>query len=326
MPVSYNIFAPLRDKKMMKNILVAEDGSTYSTNSTDYLVKLFSQDSDTHIHLLTVIPHGQKEHSWMPDVDPLRTGTLSGIDKMINKAGEYLQKTKDKLMQNGFIREQITCEVKSIRGSIITTIHQTAYRGNFDALLVGRRGLGVVGEMFLGSVSLALLGKCREIPLWIIDGNITSANRFLLAVHTMPASLMAADHLAFIIRNKPDAEILLYHSRKLFSTKSDTREEDFYPQWGQEWCKQHLDLNNHLLNAHTEVLIQGGVNKNQIKILSMQKKFDVSHDLLNQAKQQKCETIILGRRGDGFSKGLFGGVTDKVTRNAQNVTIWLISS
>lgn len=310
---------------MEKKILVPEDGSTYSTNSTDYLIKLFSQNSDTHIHLLTVVPHGQGEQSWMIDVDSLPANTLSGTDKMINKAGEYLQKTKKRLMKNGFTREQVTGEVKSIRGSIITAIHQTACLGHYDALLVGRRGLGVVGEMFLGSVSLALLGTCRELPLWIIDGNIPSTNRFLLAVHTMPASLMAADHLAFFIRSKPDAEVLLYHSRKLFSTKSDIRKEDFYPQWGQQWCKQHLDLHNHLFQAHTEVLIQGGVNKNQIKLLPMQKKLDTSHDLLNQARQQKCGTIILGRRGDGFSKGLFGGVTDKVTRNAQNVTIWLVN-
>lgn len=309
---------------MNKKILVPEDGSTYSTNSTDYLIKLFSQNSDIHIHLLTIVPHGQGEHSWILDVDPFIAGTLSGNNKIINKAGKYLQKTKEKLMRNGFSKEQITCEVKSGRGSIISTINQTARRGDYDALLVGRRGLGIVGEMFLGSVSLALLGQCREIPLWIIDGNITSANRFLLAVHTMPASLMAADHLAFIIQSKPDAEILLYHSRKLFGTKPDTREEEFYPQWGRQWCKQHLDLDNHLFNAHAEVLMQGGIAKNQIKFLPMQKKLTVSHDLLKQAKQQKCGTIILGRRGGDFSKGLLGGITDKVTRNAQDVTIWLV--
>lgn len=310
---------------MGKKILVPEDGSTYSANSTDYLIKLFHQDRDIHIHLLTVVPHGRGEQSWMLDVDPLRAGILSGNDKIINESMEYLQRTKDKLIRNGLAGEQISCEVKSGRGAVISTIYQTASRGNYDALLVGRRGLGIVGEMFLGSVSLALLEKCRKIPLWIIDGNITFANRFLLAVHAMPASLMAADHLAFIVKEKPDTEILLYHSRKLFGTKPDTREKDFYPQWGQEWCKQHLDLDNHLFNAHTEVLVKGGIDKKQIKILPMQKKLDVSHDLLNQAKQRECGTIILGRRGGGFSRGLLGGVTDKVTRNAQDVTIWLIN-
>ncbi len=310
---------------MNKKILIPEDGSTYSANSTDYIAKLFKGDHSAHIHLLTVVPHGQGEKSWMLDVDPLRSGILSINDEAINKAGDYLKKTKDKLIRNGLVEEQISCEVKSGRGSIINTIHNTAVQENYDALLVGRRGLGVVGEMFLGSVSLALLDKCREVPLWIIDGNITSANRFLLAVHTMPASLMGADHLAFIARNKPDAEIFLYHSRKLFGTSPDRREADFYPQRGQQWCKEHLDLNNHLFNAHTQVLVEGGIDKSRIKVLPMQKKFDVSYDLLKQAKQQNCGTIVLGRRGGGFSKGLLGGVTDKVTRNAQDATVWLIS-
>jgi nucleotide-binding universal stress UspA family protein len=311
---------------MNKKILIPEDGSTYSANSTDYLIKLFKEDRNTHLHLLTVVPHGHGEKSWMLDVDPLRASTLPNNNKEVSKSCAYLRKTRDKLIRNDFSEEQITCEVKSSRGSIISTIDQEACSGDYDAILVGRRGLGVMGEMFLGSISLSLLSKCQKTSLWIIDGNITYANRFLLAVHTMPASLMAADHLAFIIRNNPEAEILLYHSRKLFGARPDILEEDFYVQWSQQWCKQHLDIDNHLFNAHTQVLVEGGIDKSRITILPMQKKLDVSHDLLNQAKQQKCGTIVLGRRGGGFSKGLFGGVTDKVTRNAQDLTIWLVNS
>lgn len=315
---------------MNKKILIPEDGSTYSAGSTDYIIKLFQGDSNVHFHLLTIVPHRQGEKSWMLDVDPLPTSTSSESGRDINRALEYLQKTRKKLIRSGFNEEQICCEVKSGSDSIISSIHKTAYLGNYDALLVGRRGLGIVGEMFLGSVSLALLDKCREVPLWIIDGNITSASRFLLAVHAMPASLMAADHLAFISRHKPDAEILLYHSRIFFGKGADKKEKekekDFYPQWGRQWCKHYLDLDNNLFNAHTQVLIEGGIDKDRIKTLPMQRKLGVSHDLLNRAKQQKCGTIVLGRRGDGFSKGLLGGVTDKVTRNAQHVTIWLVSS
>ena len=107
-------------------------------------------------------------------------------------------------------------------------------RGRYDALVVGRRGMGKVGELFFGSVTAFLVGKCHEIPIWLIDGEITS-NRFLLAVHSKPQSLLAADHLAFMARSNPDAEILLYHSNILFSNDKLVDPEEFQKIWGKLW-------------------------------------------------------------------------------------------
>jgi nucleotide-binding universal stress UspA family protein len=98
-----------------------------------------------------------------------------------------------------------------------------------DSVLITRRGIGFVGEMLMGSVSADLFRKCHGIPLWIIDGEVTSKN-ILVAVDGSCHSLMAVDHLAHILSGIADVRIFLYHSLRLFQTKVEKREL-LHPKW-----------------------------------------------------------------------------------------------
>lgn len=307
---------------MERKILVAIDGSVYSSNSLDYLIRLFQHDTDIAIQLLAVVSSAGSDQNWMFEVDPLRKQSAA-TDSKTHTAYKYLEDAKQRLLRNGFSDEQVSLKAESSRASVPTAIHHFANHGQFDALLVGRRGMGMVGEMFFGSVSSFLLDKCHEIPLWIIDGEV-SATRFLLAVHSVPESLMAADHLAFIMQADPKSEIFLYHSMQLFGSKSTTPEEEFYPQWGKEWCREYLDLENYLFYAHAQVLMEGGVAKRRIHQLPMQWNIDASQDLLRQAKKHHCGTIVMGRRSREAEKSFWGGVPDRTTKRAQNMAVWLV--
>jgi nucleotide-binding universal stress UspA family protein len=305
---------------MEKTILVAVDGSVYSGNSLDYLTKLFSNHRGLSIHLLSVVSSGGGGKDWMFDVDPLRAQS-SGSDKRTLLARKQLKDAEDRLLRNGFAKEQITTKVK-VATSISSAIREEAEHGHYDSVLVGRRGLGTVGNMFLGSTSSDLVEKCHKVPLWIVDGTV-NASRFLLAVQSQPSSLMAADHLAFILKDHPGAEILLYHSNSVFGSQQSARVEDFYAQWGKTWCDQYLDLENFLFYAHAQLLVDNGIPRHRITQLPTQMHLDVSSDLLRQAKQHNCGTIVIGRRRRDLSRGQLKGVSDKTLKQAQNIAVWL---
>lgn len=305
---------------MNRTILVAIDGSVYSSNSLDYLARLFAADRNLSIHLLQVVSSGGADKDWMYEVDPLR-GQASGCDKGSALARKHLKEAEERLIRQGFAPEQIQTQIKTASG-ICNAIRQEAERGNYDAVLIGRRGLGAVGNMFFGSTSSGLIEQCHRSPLWIVDGNV-STTRFLLAVHSHPSSLMAADHLAFMLKEHPNAEIYLYHSNSVFGKQAGARSEDFHAQWGKEWCDRYLDLDNHLFNAHTQLLVDNGFSRFRIKQLSSEMHMDVSSDLLKQAKQNNCGTIVIGRRRRDLCKGQLKGVSDKTVKQAQNVAVWL---
>ena len=136
-------------------------------------------------------------------------------------ARKQLKEAEERLIRSGFAREQIESQVK-IASGISAAIREEAERGNYDSVLIGRRGLGAMGNMFFGSTSGELIEKCHKVPLWIVDGNV-NASRFLLAVQSHPSSLMAADHLAFMLKDHPGAEICLYHSNAVFGSSSRPR-------------------------------------------------------------------------------------------------------
>ena len=307
---------------MKKKILVAVDGSVYSSNSLDYLIRLFKKNTAADITLLSIVSAGSNDQNWMLDVDPLRADTPA-VELRKAKAERYLRDAMARLLRNGFAEEQIDFTTLSSAASIATSIHHQANQGIYDSLLIGRRGVGKVGEMFMGSVSADLITACHEVPLWIIDGEVTST-RFLLAVHCTPESLRAADHLAFIMSDHPNTEIYLYHSSAVFGSTPSALSEEFYEQWGEDWCRKHLDLDNHLYQAHTRLLVDNGLAENKIFQISPHMDLDASHDLLRQARKHGCGTIVIGRRGREVDKGLLGGVSERTMQQAQNMAIWLV--
>ncbi len=307
---------------MDKSVLVAIDGSVYSSNSLDYLIKIFGTNDHLHINLVSVVSAGGSDQDWMFDVDPLREQSPQA-EKKSRIAHRYLKDAKARLVRNGFPKENINHTTKTSSAGIATTLHHEAVHGQYDAILVGRRGIGKVGGMFFGSTSAEIIGKCHEIPLWVIDGEVAS-RRFLLAVQSSPESLMAADHLAYTLRGINDVEVCLYHSNTMFGKQTAVDKKYFHNQWGKEWCDKHLDLENFLFYAHAQILIDNGIPKNRIFQLPTQMHMNVSSDLLRQAKKHNCGTIVLGRRGRETEKGLLKGVSDRTLEHADNISIWLV--
>ena len=306
---------------MEKTVLVAIDGSPSSGNSLDYLARLFGRDAGLSVHLLAVVAAAGGGKDWMFDVDPHRTATAAS-SKGSQQASRHLKEARERLVRAGLADERIQTRVKVAVGGISAAIREEAERGAYDSLMVGRRGLGTMGNMFFGSTSGELVDKCHRVPLWIVDGSVSSA-RFLLAVQSQPSSLMAADHLGFILKDHPEAEVCLYHSDSVFGKQQPARAEDFHAQWGKEWCDQYLDLENFLFYAHAQLLMDSGMGRHRITQLPMQMHIDVGSDLLRQAGQHRCGTIVIGRRRRDGGAGQIRGVSDKTLKGAQNVAVWL---
>jgi nucleotide-binding universal stress UspA family protein len=305
---------------MEKTILVAIDGSVHCGNSLEYLGKLFGSDPGIAFHLLSVATGSGGGKEWMLDVDPLR-GQTPETDQRVIRARKHLRNAEKRLVRHGVSQERITTGVRTAT-SISGTIRDEAERGHYDSAVVGRRGLGAIGNMFFGSVSVELIEKCHKTPLWIVDGH-ADTERFLLAVHPSPSSLLAADHLAHMLKNLPSTKVCLYHSNPVFGTVQAAKPEAFHAQWGKDWCDKYLDRDNFLFYAHCQVLVEGGIPRHRIIQLPTQMHLDVSSDLLRQAKQHGCGTIVIGRRRRDLNKGQLKGVSDKTLKRAQNIAVYL---
>jgi len=309
---------------MDRTILVAIDGSIYSKHALDYLATLFAGQPEVHLHLLSLVPTGPTPagSGWMTEQE-LTNAMPPATRKQLASQRHCVTSGTELLARHGFAPEQVKETVRLSRGALAQEILHEARHGRYDALVIGRRGIGKLEEMILGSVSATLLEKCHDVPLWIIDGEVDS-RKFLVPVDGSFHSLMAIDHLAFILKDNPHAEVTLFHSSAMLANQPEIRPGEFYDQWGKEWCDTHLSRPDSLFHAPRQLLIDGGFPAARILWLQTMKGIDPSRQIPRQALVDDFGTIVMGRRGSEVNKGIFRGVSDRVLLLAEKVAIWIV--
>jgi nucleotide-binding universal stress UspA family protein len=310
---------------MLKKILIAVDGSPYSTHSLRYLGQLFQQLPEIHFHLLSLVPAssaGSAAKDWLTEAELLNT-VSPATRNLLATQKKYMLQATDTLKRLGIAEEQVHTSVRLSPRSVAQDIIHEARQGKYDALLIGRRGIGKLEEMIMGSVSATILEKCHDVPLWIIDGQVNS-RKFLVPVDGTCHSLKAIDHLAFILAGNPYAEVTLFYSKALLGSHPKIEPKDFYAVWGETWCEEHLRREDSLFHAPKQLLLDSGFPEERIFWKETFMGIDPSRQILRQALIDDFGTIVMGRRGEEASKGLFRGVSDRVLLMAEEVAIWII--
>ncbi|MDO8946232.1 MAG: universal stress protein [Desulfocapsaceae bacterium] len=308
---------------MKKQLLIAVDGSIYSSQSLEYIDLLFADNPDINFHLMTCISASQSVIPVAADSSNSLMPFSSGGEKKKQSAQYYLQNATDKLIRLQIAPERIDSTVEMSGYNIAAAIQHQAEHLLVDSILVGRRGLNTLSEMLLGSVSTTLLKKCHEIPLWIIDGEVTNKN-FLAPIDGSLPSLLAIDHLAHIMEGQKDITIYLFHCLHFLGKKIEPNPESFYHIWDKEWCDTHLTGEDHLFQGPKQLLIEAGIPENKIVILPEISDLEAAHGIIRQAEKHQCGTIVIGRRGDEIAKGILGGVSDRTIKHAQDIALWVV--
>lgn len=309
---------------MEKKILVAVDGSTYSNNAVKYLGSLFAQQPEVKIHLLSIIscPNLPPGKEWMDELE-LMNCLSPEAQKRLRSAKTYMKNAIVKFNGLGIGPERITTEVKLARQSIGLDIVNEARQGLFDALVIGRRGITKLEELVMGSISEIILKKCHDLPIWIIDGRVDS-HKFLVPIDGSFSAMMAVDHLAHILQDNNHCQITLFHSSAMLSNACKIIPQDFYEQWGRAWCEEHLSRPDSLFHAPKQILIDSGIQADNISWLHTSKGIEASRQILRQALIDDYGTIVIGRRGKDVKKGIFKGVSDRVVLMGDQVAIWIV--
>lgn len=309
---------------MEKQLLVAVDGSIYSSNATYYLARLFRGREDVRLHLFCAASSGPLPagHELLDEQDLLSLISPATRERHSNSR-RFIDKAADQLIRAGIAPERITSRLLLARASIGAAIVREARKGFYDALVIGRRGPGRLEQMFMGGISATVLEKSRAIPVWIIDGRV-NPGKFLVPVDGAPHTLRAVDHLCFILKGTVDAEITLFHSKAIFARKPHVEPEQFHIYWDPEWCARHLDRPDSHFHGPEQLLIESGFPPERIRRLETSQGMYPSRQIVRQAMLDDVGTIVMGRRPEDVRKGIFGSVSGHVLAMAVNTSIWIV--
>lgn len=310
---------------MEKKILVAVDGSFCSLNEVHYLGQMFEGARDVFLHLVCIVPAGQLPvgSDWLDDKD--RKNLLSpDAQKQFVDAEEHLKLAVHHLLRHGFSKEQLTTSVELSRAGVAADLVKMARSGYYDALLVGRRGIGRLHALILGSVTRTILEKCWDIPIWVVDGHVDS-RKILVPVDGSSHILKAVDHLGFIFKGIAGVEITLFHSSGLFSKRSEQKMEQCELLFGAEWCRENLLTDDYIFHGPEQILREAGFDMANVHRREDSRGLEAARDIALQASHNNFGTIVMGRRDPDVRKGVLGGVSDRLLANTRDVAIWLIN-
>ncbi len=133
---------------MYKKILLAVDGSKDSVRAAKEALKVARLSSEAQIELLFVETPPQTARELLqqdPNRDPmevLEENNIRPLEGLCNEAG-------------------VAYKLTALVGDPGSTIVQHAKEGAHDLIVIGSRGLGKVGQFFLGSVSTKVVHKAK---------------------------------------------------------------------------------------------------------------------------------------------------------------------
>ncbi len=308
-----------------RKILVTVDGSVYSNNAINYLTDLYAGAKNVSFHLFSVynpgpLPPAGRE--WMDELSLMNALSREARNRY-SRTRRFLKTAEEHMVRGGLDASRISTEIQWLRTGIAADILGKATDGLYDALIIGRRGIGKIEELFMGSVSASVLEKSHEVPIWIVDKQVKS-DKFLVPVDGTLHSLKAVDHLGYMLADHPRAEITLFHSSALLAARPSSEPADFYAQWGKEWSEKYLAGPNSIHQAPRQLLIEAGFDPNRIYWQHAFKGLEPARQIIRQALIDDFGTIVMGRRRDSGSRGLLNSISNRVVFMADQVAIWIV--
>jgi nucleotide-binding universal stress UspA family protein len=216
-----------------------------------------------------------------------------------------LNEVKAELLKLGFSEEQIITRLRARRLSKVNEIIQEGSEGNYDAVVLGRRGLSRLEHVFDESVTQTLFEQQWDFPIWLCRKPDSKRKNVLACVDGSDASYRMLDHVGFVLEQAPEQNVtLLAVSGK--GNVADRAVED-------------------ILAKGKETLVEAGVFPERIR-------FNVIHEanpgkaILREAGSEGFAAVAVGRTGTGMGllkKVFVGSVSRSLFKELEGASLWL---
>ncbi len=314
------------------NILVAVDGSDPSLAAVQYVARLFPPERAwfSLFHVMDRVP----EVYW-----DLQADAGPGYERF---SGEQWKAVQDRrvdvffdrcfpiLERAGHRRESVTTILQERKVGIARDIALEALKG-YDALVMGRRGLGSLKDLLFGSITSKILNRIMDVPVWVV-GNDPSPGKVLVALDSSDESLRILEYVEKIL--SPESghpEILLFHvirGRKGFLPDYDDlnaldQKEDWVKQAIREFDRVQARMDA-MFEDTLQRWEQKGFDRNRISCKISQGESRAGA-IVQQARRGGFDTVVVGRRGlSKVEEFIMGRVGNKVLQLAGDQAVWVV--
>jgi nucleotide-binding universal stress UspA family protein len=309
-----------------KKILIAVDGSPHSLNAVKYVAQVLAP-TGVKVNLMYVMPTAP-ETFWDLEKDgyfqqKMKAKHAQWKRDAKNAAQRFLDDFRALLVKANVPENDVGVILQEREVGIARDIIAESERG-YEAVVVGRRGLSKLEDLFLGSVSNKLIEAIDGIPVWVVGGDIKS-RKILLAVDASENSREAVDCVG-AFAGGTEAEITLFHvvrSLELGSfDDSVLRDKEMEKELIDE---VERDIQR-MFQSYKQRLQKAGVAAARIFSKYTVRSQSRAGDIIREATEGNYGTVAMGRRGlSKVGEFLMGRVTRKVLDRAEGIAVLIIS-
>jgi nucleotide-binding universal stress UspA family protein len=299
---------------MEKKVLIAVDDSRNSENAIRYASGLHETIPDLKYTLFHVQPTISQ---YLLDEAKTKPGAYAELQKLMRKshtaAQDLLEKHKGRMVSRGVAEANIEPITLPRKLGVAKDILEYSTAKLFDAILVGRRGISGVAEVFMGSVSANVVDNSPLIPVWLVDEQ-GPAKSIMVAVDGSESSLSAVDHMAFMFGGNTDVTLTFFHVAPKLANFCPIDFDDTDSAQLESVIKQADEACIDRFFAHArKKLTEAGIGDNQIEINVKEGGFKMAKAILEAYRQGNYGTLIIGRRG--MDKKFFTGSVSRYLIN-----------
>ena len=308
-----------------KKILIGVDLSNHSLNAVKYVANQCAA-KDLRVNMMFVMPTAP-ETFWDLEKDDFFRERMKGKyaqwkRETKKKAQAFLNDAKNILVKARFSENKVGLILRERKVGIARDILKECTLG-YDAVVVGRKGLSKLEDMFLGSISTKVVQGVKNLPVWVIGGEIAS-KKMLIAVDSSKNSWKAVDYVGKFAAHTR-GELTLFHALRSvslgFVDDVVLRDEDTEQQLLEEIDR---DIPR-MFRSYKELLVKSGVVADRISSKAVLHSTSRAGDILQEAQEGGYGTIVMGRRGlSKVREFLMGRVTSKVLSRADGFAVWIV--
>ncbi len=304
-----------------KLVLLPVDGSDQSMEVVKYISKAVNL-SNSEVVFLSIIDK-------MPDIF-----WDSGQDSTVSKHLEHMkdwdsykeQRMRDcvgdacKILQAAGIPESaVTCNIQKRKDGIARDILNECKFG-YNAVAIGRRGLGQMEESMLGSIAAKVFINVADAPVCMVGGK-PKPGKILLGLDKSLSSVRAVNFVSSMLNNGTPS-VCLTHVVRIPQTQTGRPLDEANVE---KIVKQHEEEMAPIFEAAKKTLTEAGFAPANISSKLIRGSGSRAVNLFNQAKSGKFGTIVVGRRGlNDVQEFTMGRIPYKLGQIATNIALWLV--
>jgi nucleotide-binding universal stress UspA family protein len=243
-------------------------------------------------------------------------------DECARAAREFLDEGRKILMGSASSLEVFPLLLQEWQSGITRSILAESRKG-YDAVVVGRRGLGKVEGLLLGSVSTKVVQGVDRVPVWIV-GRGEPSPKMLIAVDSSENSRKAVNAAAPFAA-ETGGEIALCHVVRKFFAGFGSQAPSAFEEIENQLKKSLRSKIQSMFDEYAKCLETAGVSPARIRTVCSIGSPSRAAEILSTAREGGYGTIVMGRRGISMvQEFLMGRVTNKVLNGADELTVWVV--